>query len=101
MMAEPTSPGRGLAVYQPATDVLVGTWSVPCGVRPSLISDVRTPMAGITRETGRDTRRPARGTGGAAKIPRGEGAVLAGGRATSPGWPASRDRPNAPPATTA
>jgi len=25
-------------------------------------------MAGITRETGRDTRRPARGTGGAAKM---------------------------------
>src|SRR5215470_17902323 len=52
MMAEPTSPGRGLAVYQPATDVLVGTCSVPCNVRPSLIRDVRTAMAGITRVTG-------------------------------------------------
>ncbi len=31
---EPIWPGRGLPVYQPATEVLDGTWSVPCLVMP-------------------------------------------------------------------
>ena len=46
MIAEPISPGRGLAVYQPATDVLVGTWRVPCAVRPSLIRRRAHPDGG-------------------------------------------------------
>ena len=85
MMDDPISPGRGLAVYQPASVVLTGTWSVPCGVRPSRSSGVRTAMAGIVRATGRATRLADRATGGAAKLPCGAGEDLASGRATSPG----------------
>ena len=85
MTDEPISPGRGLAVYHPATVVLTGTWSVPCGVRPSLSSTVRTPMAGIVSATGRATGLADRACGGAAKIPCGAGDDLASGRAASPG----------------
>src|SRR5579859_4486195 len=99
MIDEPISPGRGLPVYQPASVVLAGTWRVPCGVRPSLSSGVRTPMAGMVSATGRATRLLECGRGGAAKIPRGTGEDLASGRATSPGCPVSRDSPAAPPAT--
>src|ERR1700722_11061258 len=52
MMAGPTAPGRGLRVYQPATDVVEGTWTVPCAVRPSEISRVRTPISGMVSAAG-------------------------------------------------
>src|SRR5690349_22871578 len=53
MMAEPTMPGRGLPVYQPATAVLDGTWSVPSLLTPRWISLVRTPIDGMLSDTGR------------------------------------------------
>src|SRR5271165_6183633 len=52
MTADPVAPGRGLPVYQPATAVLAGTCSEPDAVRPSLMSRVRTPIAGISRDRG-------------------------------------------------
>src|ERR1700722_209529 len=52
MTDAPSSPGRGLPVYQPATAVVAGTWSVPDRVRPSLIRRVWTPVAGMIRSTG-------------------------------------------------
>ena len=65
MTEEPISPGRGLPVYQPATEVLDGTWSVPCRVMPSVIRLVCTPIAGMVRDTGAGAaaagRRPGRG----------------------------------------
>ena len=85
MIEDPISPGRGLPVYQPATVVLAGTWSRPCGVRPSRSSGVRTAMAGIVRATGRATCLAERAAGGAAKIPCGAGEDLDSGRGTSPG----------------
>src|SRR5262249_25667711 len=77
MIDDPISPGRGLPVYQPASVVLTGTWSVPCGVRPSRSRGVRTPIAGIVRAAGRATCLVERGAGGAAGGPsgRGEGEV--------------------------
>src|SRR6266480_2886054 len=52
MIEEPISPGRGLLVYQPATEGLLGICSVPRWVMPSRISLVCTPMAGIHSATG-------------------------------------------------
>ena len=95
MIEEPISPGRGLAVYQPATDVLVGTCRVPWAVRPSLIRRVRTPMAGIVRATGRDTGPRAAAAAAPRTTPRGAGDALASGRATcrrAAGQPAQPDR---------
>ena len=43
MTAEPIWPGRGLPVYQPATDVLVGTCSVPCAVLGGHIASYQGP----------------------------------------------------------
>jgi hypothetical protein len=66
MTADPMAPGRGLRVYQPATAVVGGTCSAPVLVRPSRTSDVLTPMAGMTSETGSATG--AVPCGGAASI---------------------------------
>src|SRR5580658_4058487 len=55
MTAAPTAPGRGLPVYQPATAVLDGTWSVPFARRPRSTSEVRTPIDGMLSQTGRAT----------------------------------------------
>src|SRR5579863_5811083 len=52
MTAAPTAPGGGLPLYQPATAVLAGTWSVPLELRPRSASLVRTPMAGMVSNTG-------------------------------------------------
>src|SRR6202030_711947 len=52
MTADPTAPGRGLPVYQPATVVVSGTWSVAFACRPRRTSEVLTPMAGMVSETG-------------------------------------------------
>ena len=69
MIEEPISPGRGLLVYQPATEVLRGTCSVPRPVMPSRISLVRTPMAGIHSATGGAER--VVGLGSGAGVPSG------------------------------
>src|SRR5581483_10830965 len=52
MTAGPIAPGRELPVYQPATDVLAGTWSAPVAVRPRRISVVLTAIAGMSSDTG-------------------------------------------------
>src|SRR5690242_20247267 len=52
MMAEPTAPGRGLLLYQPATDVDDGTCITPPAARPRVISRVFTPISGMVSETG-------------------------------------------------
>src|SRR6185369_3543132 len=51
--AEPTVPGRGLPVYQPATVVLFGTWSVPLELTPRWISLVLIPSDGMLSQVGR------------------------------------------------
>jgi len=109
MTDEPISPGRGLWVYQPATDVLFGTWSVPCRVMPSWISLVCTAMAGMRSVTGGGTV-SVRGLGSGAGEPSGTrpcGAALAGPGAR-PVRPASISSPatvtattRAPPSSTA
>src|SRR6266581_2311146 len=53
---DPTAPGRGLPVYQPATAVLAGTCKVRALVSPRWTSLLLTPIAGITRRTGLATR---------------------------------------------
>ncbi len=55
MTADPIEPGRGLPVYQPATDVVGGTWSAPLLVSPRWTSALVTPMDGMTSETGSAT----------------------------------------------
>src|SRR5262245_43821158 len=52
MMAEPIVPGRGLLVYQPATVVLDGTWSVPFRLTPRWISLVRIASDGMLSQVG-------------------------------------------------
>src|ERR1700729_1403548 len=52
MTADPVAPGRGLPVYQPATVVVPGTWSVPFRLRPRLMIGALTPMAGMVSQTG-------------------------------------------------
>src|SRR5258708_14016006 len=71
MIDEPISPGRGLPVYQPATDVLDGACKVPCAVTPSLITVVRTSMAGMLRATGGAPGPLAGGPGPATAAPDG------------------------------
>src|SRR6266480_6131363 len=68
--ALPISPGRGLLVYQPATEGLLGTCIVPRWVMPSRISLVRTPMAGIHTATGGGAVRVV-GLGSGAGVPSG------------------------------
>src|SRR2546429_2338642 len=52
MMDEPTAPGLGLPVYQPATVVVDGTCIEPPRARPSVIRLVFTPISGMVSETG-------------------------------------------------
>src|SRR5438067_11892157 len=51
MMDEPTAPGLGLPVYQPATVVVDGTCIEPPRARPSVIRLVFTPISGMVSET--------------------------------------------------
>src|ERR1700734_3768820 len=98
---EPTSPGRGLPVYQPATEVTAGTCSVPLAVMPSLISLVCTPMAGMVRDTGAGAAGAGEEPGAGAADPDGAGTdALASRPAAGPGWPVSMTRPAAPSAST-
>src|ERR1044071_2189014 len=77
MTAEPSAPGRELYVYQPATSVLAGTCIVPRVVRPTRISRVRTPIAGIVKLTGRAAASGRYRGGGATARPEGRRAGLA------------------------
>src|ERR1700688_4869860 len=75
MMAEPMAPGRGLPVYQPATDTVDGTCSAPFDCRPSVIRLVLTPMTGMVRDTGLATGTWAADCGGATIGPVGAGSA--------------------------
>src|SRR6266481_2648892 len=97
---DPISPGRGLPVYQPATEVDVGTWRVPLAVRPSLITLECTPIAGMVRDTGPGTAAAAEGSGAGAADPDGAGTDTWAGRPAAPGWPVSMTSPAAPSAST-
>src|ERR1700683_4655431 len=101
MTAEPTEPGRGLPVYQPATAVLDGTWSVPFERRPRSTSEVRTPITGMLSQTGRATCWTADSDAGSAVRPDGAGIDdgLAGSRTACWGESASAARPVLPAAT--
>src|SRR5580693_2463976 len=84
---EPTSPGRGLPVYQPATEVTVGTWSVP--------------WAGMPRDTGGGAAGAGEGPGAGAADPDGAGTdALVSRSAACPGRPVSMTKPAAPSAST-
>src|SRR5271157_1274499 len=98
MMAEPTAPGRGLPVYQPATDVEDGTCNAPPVVRPSVISWVFTPISGMVSETGLATGAGWADCGGAAIGPVGAGSAAtpaATGRRAGVEWRVS-NRPAVP-----
>src|ERR1039457_1985063 len=108
MIDEPTSPGRGLPVYQPATEVLDGTCRVPWAVTPSLVSLLPRSMAGMARDTGRAAGWLPDGLGTVTTAPDGTIPSLATGRGTSAGLPFSVTKPTTPntaairpPATTA
>src|SRR5712691_2445307 len=73
MMAEPTAPGRGLPVYQPATVVEDGTCMAPPWARPSVIRSDCTPMTGMVSETGLATAACWPDSGGATIGPVGAG----------------------------
>src|SRR2546430_93580 len=85
MMDEPTAPGRGLPVYQPATVVETGTCIAPPAARPSVIRLVFTPISGMVSETGRATGAGSADCGGATIGPVGTGKTATppapGGRA--------------------
>jgi len=86
--ARPARPQRRGFSSPPATAALAGTCRVPAGVRPSRISRVWTPMAGMDRYAGRPTTAAAAG--------RGRGAHRPGRRAGR-----LRERPQAGPAVPA
>src|SRR5216684_7081920 len=97
---DPTWPGRGLPVYQPATDAELGTWRVPCALMPSLVSLVCTPMPGMVRDTGAGAARAGDGAGAGATDPDGTGTDAgAAGSAAVRGWRVSITRPTAPSAS--
>src|SRR5215470_10083628 len=105
MMADPTAPGRGPPVNQPATVVVVGTCSVPSLFSPRLISLVRTPMDGMLSEVGRATfgavtADPAVADGAVGSDGAGIGAGLAGSDAAWAGESATT-RPTVPTAMAA
>ena len=101
MMDEPTAPGRGLPVYQPATVVEDGTCIEPPAARPSVIRLVFTPISGMVSETGLGTWAAADG-GGATIGPVGTGSAAtpaATGRRAGVGCRVS-NRPAVPPTIT-
>ena len=104
MMAEPMAPGRGLPVYQPATEIMDkgGTCSSPSEVRPRYMSLVWTPISGMVSETGRETGWGCADGGGATIRPVGAGRAFTpsatGRRAGVPCRVSSR--PAVPAATT-
>src|SRR5437899_12647086 len=75
MMDEPTAPGRGLPVYQPATVVEDGTCISPPEARPRVIRLVLTPISGMVSETGLATGAGAADCGGATIGPVGAGSA--------------------------
>src|SRR5690242_17199021 len=77
MMDEPTAPGLGLPVYQPATVVEDGTCMAPPWARPSVIRLVFTPISGMVSETGLATGAGAADCGGATIGPVGAGSATA------------------------
>src|ERR1700749_2527511 len=104
MTAEPTAPGRGLWVYQPATAVVDGTCRLPLDCSPRWMSEVFTPIAGIVSETGSATCATADSPPGACAVWLGTGlnfgaATVDGlaGRGASWGGPRPQVTP-APPA---
>src|ERR1035441_594390 len=54
MTAEPFWPGDGPSLYQPGTDQLLGTCTVPFLLRPSSLNFSESPMIGIARWIGLD-----------------------------------------------
>ena len=103
MMAEPTAPGRGLPVYQPATEVEDGTCIEPSAARPSVISWVFTPISGMVSETGLATGAGCADCGGATIGPVGAGSAAtpaATGRSVGVECRVS-SRPAVPPTITA
>src|SRR5258705_1940011 len=101
MMDEPTAPGRGLPVYQPATVVEDGTCIEPPAARPSVIRLVFTPISGMVSETGLATCAAA-DWGGATIGPVGTGSAAtpaATGRRAGVGCRVS-SRPAVPPTIT-
>src|SRR5579872_4976128 len=71
--AGPIAPGRGLPVYQPATDQSDGACNAPPAVSPRRTSVVCTPITGMVSHTGLATGRESAGRGGAATWPAGTG----------------------------
>src|ERR1700722_9274554 len=98
MTADPVAPGDGLPVYQPTTVVLLGTWSVPLGFRPRVVTGARIPMAGMVSSTGLGTGWAAGCqvvvTGRPEGVATGDG--LAGSRWAEAGEPLAKIRPTAP-----
>src|SRR5579862_3504285 len=99
MMAEPTAPGRGLPVYQPATATMDkgGTSSSPSDFRPRYMSLVWTPISGMVSATGRETGPGCADGGGATIVLVGTGTAFtpsAGGRRA--GVPCRVSRPAVP-----
>src|ERR1700722_5423827 len=85
MTADPMAPGRGLAVYQPATAVDGGTWRAPPAVSPRRMRLVCTPIDGMVSATGRLTwADPCRAT--ATTGPVGAGNVGVAPYCVVPGW---------------
>src|SRR5690242_7553207 len=103
MTDEPTEPGRGLPVYQPATATEDGTCIAPPDARPSVIRLVFTSMSGMVSETGRATGAAPAGCGGATMglVGAGSATVLetAAGRRVGVEWCVS-SRPAVPPTIT-
>ena len=103
MMAEPTAPGRGLPVYQPAMEYEDGTCISPSAARPRVVSLVCTPISGMVSVTGAATGSGAADCGGATIGPVGAGRAptpAATGRMAGVGCRVS-SRPAIPPAITA
>src|ERR1700677_1398607 len=90
---DPMAPGRGLPVYQPATDVVDGTCSAPAAVTPRSTRLVCTPIAGMVSATGSGTASSLPDCATAAIGPTGMGSAVAFFH-----WAATGGRVNASPA---
>src|SRR5205823_4974867 len=103
MTAEPTVPGRGLPVYQPATVVRFGTWSVPSELTPRWISLVLIPSDGMLSQVGRAACWPDASEAGSTVGPVGAGIGVgrAGSGAACAGDKADTASPAAPTPTVA